>query len=196
MRFRLSRPCLLVPPAVSASGGILSVTVSQQIGKPQSCSDPAQCQIVVRGVRPAIIGPSADSIPQGSSGVLSFNVNGGFFGTAANPSVSATYDGQLRVAQVTSNTTRQLSVNIGGSSNSQDFSLAGLHQIAIHSDADATKFASANLAVQPDANANPPTSADGGARHPSRNNSQRCGDQSGHRYGRHRQHRVQRRHVG
>jgi DNA-binding beta-propeller fold protein YncE len=143
-----------VPPS-----GILAITVSRQIGAPQSCADPSKCQVVVSDVRPVIVGPSPDSIPQSqsSSSVQTFNVNGGFFGTASNPSVSATYDGQPRVAQVTESTTRQLSVSIGGNANSQDFSLAGLHQITIRSNGDPTKFASANLAVQPDVNANPPT---------------------------------------
>ena len=153
IRARISPAFLaLVPPS-----GVLAVTVSQQVGKPQSCLDPAQCQIVVGSVRPAIVGPSPDSISQGNSGVLSFNVNGGFFGTAQNASVNVTYDGQLRVAQVTGNTARQLTITIGGVSNPQDFGQAGLHQVTVRSNGDATKFASTNLAVQPDVNANPPT---------------------------------------
>ena len=90
-------------------------------------------------------------------------MNGGFFGTAKNPSVSATYDGQVRVAQVTGNTTRQISISIGGPAtangapNPQDFSQAGLHQVTLRSNGDPTKFASTNIAVQPDVNANPPT---------------------------------------
>jgi DNA-binding beta-propeller fold protein YncE len=146
------------------ASGIIAVTVSEQTGAAQTCTDPSQCQIVVTAVRPAIVGPTPISIPQGTSGVLSFNVNGGFYGTATNPTVIATFDGQSRVANVSStNPTRQLTVNIGGpatpvgSPNPQDFSLAGLHQVTIASDGDPTKFSSANLAVQPDAGANPPT---------------------------------------
>ena len=151
-----------IPPSLLAAippSGVLAVAVSQQVGTAQSCSDPAKCQIVVSGVRPVIVGPSPDSIPQSqnSLSVQSFNVNGGFFGTVGSPSVSATYDGQVRASTVTGNTTRQLSVSIGGNSNSQDFSLAGLHPVAIRSNGDPTKFASTNLAVQPDVNANPPT---------------------------------------
>jgi DNA-binding beta-propeller fold protein YncE len=143
--------------------GVLAVAVSQQVGTAQTCADPSQCQIVINSVHPAIVGPSPDSITQGNAGVLSFNVNGGFFGTATNPSVSATFDGQLRVAQVTGNTTRQISVSIGGPAtangapNPQDFSQAGLHQVTLRSNGDPTKFAATNIAVQPDVNANPPT---------------------------------------
>ena len=159
IRFRIE-PGLLasIPPS-----GVLTVTASQQVGSPQSCPDAAQCQVVISPVRPAIVGPSPDSVPQSqsSASVQSFNVNGGFFGTASHPSVSATYDGQSRVSQVTNNATRQLLISIGGNANSQDFSLAGLHQVTIRSNGDPTKFASTNIAVQPDANANPPTQIGG-----------------------------------
>ena len=121
IRARIPATLLAAPP----SSGILQVSVSRQVGTPQNCTDVSQCQVLVKGVRPAIVGPSPDSISQGTAGVLSFNVNGGFFGTPSNPSVNATYDGQPRVAQVTSNTTRQLSVTIGGSSNASDFGTPG-----------------------------------------------------------------------
>lgn len=157
IRARLT-PNFLVPPTLPPSG-ILSFAVSQQVGTPQTCTDPTKCQVIVSAVRPVIVGPSPDSVPQSQNGssVQSFNVNGGFFGTSSSPTVSATYDGQAHASTVTANTSRQLNVTLGGNSNSQDFTLAGLHQITIRSNGDPTKFASANLAVQPDANANPPT---------------------------------------
>src|ERR1019366_7683733 len=93
IRARIPATLIAVPPP----SGLLQVTVSQQVGTPQNCApDVTQCQIVVSGVRPAVVGASPDSISQNTTGVLSFNVDGGFFGTPANPSVSATYDGQLR----------------------------------------------------------------------------------------------------
>src|SRR5258705_8267528 len=130
--------------------GVLKVTVSQQTGAPQTCSpDPAQCQIVVSGVRPAITGPSPDNILQGTSGALSFNVDGGFFGTSGNPAVNATYQGQIRPVQVAN--ARQMSITIGGA-NAGDFSTPGLYPVAVHSAADATKLAVTNIAVQPNYN--------------------------------------------
>jgi DNA-binding beta-propeller fold protein YncE len=140
--------------------GVLQVSVSRQSGKPQDCApDITQCQVVLIGVRPAVVGSSPDSIPQGTAGSLSFNINGGFFGTAGNPAVNAAYDGQPRLAQVSPspNSTRQLSVIIGGTSNPGDFGTSGLHQIAIGSNADPAKLAVTNIAVQPDVASNPPT---------------------------------------
>jgi DNA-binding beta-propeller fold protein YncE len=135
--------------AAVPSSGILTITVSQQTGSPQNCSpDPSLCRIVVTPVRPAIIGPSPDSIQQSNTGgALNFSVNGGFFGTTGTIAVNATYDGLPRTFSVSS--ARQMSVNIGGSANASDLSIPGLHPIAVISDADATKFAVTNIAVQP-----------------------------------------------
>jgi DNA-binding beta-propeller fold protein YncE len=159
IRARIPATLIAVPPP----SGLLTVTVSRQSGTPQNCApDVTQCQIVVTSVRPAVVGPSPDSISQSTAGVLSFNVNGGFFGTAANPSVSATYDGQLRGAAIDpTNITRQLSINIGGSDNPGDLGTAGLHQVAIRSNGDPTKFAATNIAVQPNVGSNPPASLSG-----------------------------------
>ena len=128
------------------------IGVSEQAGAIQTCTDASLCEVTVTGVRPGVVGPSPESIPQGTAGVLSFNVNGGFFGTAAAPAVTATYNGQLRAIQLpasqTINSTRQLQVTIGGGSNSNDFTVPGLYPVDVKSTTDATKFAAANLAVQ------------------------------------------------
>jgi DNA-binding beta-propeller fold protein YncE len=155
IRARILDATLAVPPP----SGVLQVSVSRQKGTPQDCTpDVTQCQIVVTAVRPAVVGPSPDSIPQGTAS-LTFNVNGGFFGTSGNPAVSATYDGQPRTAQISPspNSTRQLSVIIGGVLNPDDFDISGLHQVAISSKTDPSKFATTNIAVQPDFASNPPT---------------------------------------
>ena len=159
IRARIPDYILAVPPQPS---GILQVGVSEQSGGGgvQTCTtDPSLCQITVAGVRPGVVGPTPESIPQGTAGVLSFNVDGGFFGTGANPAapaVSATYNGQLRGIQLPSSqtigSTRQLSVTIGGGSNSSDFTVPGLYPVALRSTTDSTKFAVANLAVQPNYN--------------------------------------------
>lgn len=61
IRARIPATLMAVPPP----SGILQVTVSRQTGTPQNCApDVTQCQIVVSGVRPAIAGPSPDSISQ------------------------------------------------------------------------------------------------------------------------------------
>ena len=158
IRARIPDYILAAPPA-----GNLQIGVAEQTGTGgvQTCptADPTPCQITVVGVRPGVVGPSPDSIPQGTAGVLSFNVDGGFFGTGANPAapaVTATYNGQLRGIQLPAsqsiNSTRQLSVSIGGGSNSSDFTVPGLYPVAIKSNTDSTKFAVTNLAVQPNYN--------------------------------------------
>ena len=153
LRARIPDYLLAAPPA----SGILQISVSEQAGTPQTCTtDASACQISVAGVRPGVIGPTPQSIPQGTAGVLSFGVDGGFFGTGANPAspaVSATFNGQLRGIQLpasqTIGSTRQLSISIGGGSNSGDFTVPGLYPVAVRSTADTTKFAVTNLAVQP-----------------------------------------------
>jgi len=153
IRARIPDFILAVPPP----SGILQISVSEQSGKAQTCTtDASLCQITVMGVRPGVVGPSPSSIQQGTAGVLSFGVDGGFFGTGsspASPAVSATYNGQLRAIQLpasqTIGSTRQLSVTIGGASNSNDFTVPGLYPVAVKSATEPTKFAVANLAVQP-----------------------------------------------
>ncbi len=134
----------------------LAVSVSEQSGTAETCSDASLCAVTLLGVRPGVVGPTPASVPQNTAGVLSFSVDGGFFGTGANPAspaVSATFDGQLRGIQLpgsqTIGSTRQLSVTIGGGSNSGDFTVPGLYPVAVRSAFDPSKFAVTNLAVQP-----------------------------------------------
>jgi DNA-binding beta-propeller fold protein YncE len=152
IRIRIPDYILASPPLQ----GILQVSVSQQVGTPVTCTDPTQCQINVTSVRPAIAGPTPDSFPQTNSGVQSFNINGGFFGTGLNPAVSASYNGQLRAIQLpasgTNNSTRQMSVTIGGNSGSNDFAVPGLYPVTVQNGTDPTKFAVTNLSVQPNYN--------------------------------------------
>jgi DNA-binding beta-propeller fold protein YncE len=137
-----------IPDSVLAAPGTLQIAVSKQNGTPQNCSTLSACQVLLTSVRPAVTGPSPDNIQQDTSGALSFNVNGGFFGTSSSPAVSATFAGHLRSAQVTN--ARQMSVIIGGGGpNAGDFSIPGLYPVAIQSAADPAKFAVTNIAVQP-----------------------------------------------
>lgn len=152
IRARIPDFILAAPP----SSRLLQIGVAEQTGTIQTCAVASQCQVTVQGVRPGVAGPSPDSISQGTAGVLNFNIDGGFFGTATNPAVSATYAGQLRAVQGqaagSANSTRQLSVTIGGSSNSSDFTTPGLYPVAVQSALDSSKFAVTNLAVQPNYN--------------------------------------------
>jgi DNA-binding beta-propeller fold protein YncE len=145
IRVRIPDFLLATPPP----SGILQVSVSQQTGPQQNCSpDPTQCQVVVSAVRPVIVGPSPSNIPQCTTCSLSFDMNGGFFGTTSNPAVAATFAGKSRIFHVTD--ARQMSVNIGGGgANASDFLVPGLYPVAVQSAVDATKFDVTNLAVQP-----------------------------------------------
>jgi DNA-binding beta-propeller fold protein YncE len=155
IRARIPDSFLAAPPSPSA---VFQVGVSEQSGQTQTCpaADASPCKIFVVAVRPGVVGPAPDSIPQGTAGVQTFGVDGGFFGTGNNPAapaVTATFNGQLRGIQLqpsgTVGSTRKLSVTIGGASNSSDFSVPGLYPVAIQNAADPSRFAVTNLAVQP-----------------------------------------------
>ncbi|HET6142920.1 MAG TPA: hypothetical protein VFE02_05385 [Candidatus Acidoferrales bacterium] len=161
IRARIPDYILASPPQPASGSGlasnVLQIGVSEQSSAIQTCtSDASQCRITMVGTRPGVVGPTPSSIPQNTAGVLTFGVDGGFFGTGSNPAapaVNATFNGQLRGIQLpgsqTIGSTRQLSVTIGGGSNSSDFTVPGLYPVAIKSNSDATKFAVTNLAVQP-----------------------------------------------
>lgn len=157
IRARIPDFILAAPP----SSGFLQIGVSEQTGSEQACtgSDQSPCQIALMNVRPGVVGPNPDSIQQGTAGVVSFDVDGGFFGTGLNPAdpaVSATFNGQLRGISVpgsqTIGSTRQLTVSLGGGSNLNDFSVPGLYPVAIQNTRDSSKFAVTNLAIQPNYN--------------------------------------------
>jgi DNA-binding beta-propeller fold protein YncE len=143
---------MLAAPSVPPALPVLQVSVSQQTGAQQTCANPTDCQITVKSVRPGLVGPSPDSLSQSSSGVFDFNVDGGFFGTSLFPTVSATFNGQLRAISPPSNNipnnARQKTITVGGS----DVATPGLYPVRIQSAFDATKFAVANVAVQPNYN--------------------------------------------
>ncbi len=153
IRARIPDYILAVPPP----SGILQIGVSEQTGAVQTCTtDTSLCNIAVVGVRPGVVGLSPTTVTQDIAGIQTFTVDGGFFGTGSNPAspaVNATFNGQLRGIQLTPSqsidSTRQLTVTIGGGSNSGDFSVPGLYPVAIKSNSDSTKFAISNLAVQP-----------------------------------------------
>ncbi|HEY2647392.1 MAG TPA: YncE family protein [Candidatus Acidoferrales bacterium] len=153
IRARIPDKVLAAPPP----SGILQIGVSEQTGAIQTCTvDPSLCNIKVNVARPGVVGPTPTTLPQEAAGVQSFNVDGGFFGTGSNPpapAVTATFNGQLRGVQLSPsqsiNSTRRLTVSLGGGSNSSDLAVPGLYPVAIRSNSDPSKFAVSNIAVQP-----------------------------------------------
>lgn len=128
--------------------GVHTVTVSQQLGTQQSCTVQAQCQLALMSVRPAIIG--APSVPQSAgSGSFDINLDGGYFGTPANPAVTAKFGGSARPLAVhdgvnTSNRDRQLTVTL----NASDVTTPGLYPVELDNNATGAPSI-VNLAVQP-----------------------------------------------
>ncbi len=126
-----------------------TVTVSQELGSQQSCIVPAQCQLTLFPVRPAIIG--APSVPQSAgAGSVDINVDGGYFGTPTNPAVTVKVGGKAESLAVhdgvsTLNRDRQLTVTINGS----DVSTPGLYPLELDSNTTGVSPSIVNLAVQP-----------------------------------------------
>jgi DNA-binding beta-propeller fold protein YncE len=146
-----------VPNSSLTAPGTLTITVSRQGGQPVSCAVPAQCQLVISSVRPAIVGTTPDSIPVPTAGGPQvFNVDGGFFGTTFNPSVSAQFGGAPKTPTVSDS--QQMTVAI----DSTDVAAPGLYPVAVVDQSPGTQEAVANLAVQPPlAGATPSTVAVG-----------------------------------
>jgi DNA-binding beta-propeller fold protein YncE len=129
---------LLLTPTVARD-----FTVAQQNGGPQPCPDPTQCQLTLSVQRPAVVGTSSDSVPQGSSTTV--DLSGGYFGTTASPVVSARFGSQAPSTSVVS--AQELNVGVGGS----DASAPGLVPVTVTSNVSGATVgpAVANLAVQP-----------------------------------------------
>jgi DNA-binding beta-propeller fold protein YncE len=140
-----------VPPATTAT---LTITVERENGLPQSCPNVSLCQIALTPERPAIAGPSPDSVTQGSAGSLDFDIDGGFFGTNANPVVTGKFNGSPRTTIVNPamsdvDSGRQLSVVVGGGLNANDLNTPGLYPVTVQNNAEPQQVATANLAVRP-----------------------------------------------
>lgn len=130
-----------VPADRLTAPGTFTVTVSRQGGAPQSCAVAPQCQLVLSRVRPAVVGTSPDSIPIPAAN-QDFTVNGGFFGTSANPTVTAQFANVPKTPAVIN--ARQLTVTI----NPGDAPVGGLYPVTVLNQGDAQR-AVVNLAVEP-----------------------------------------------
>jgi len=154
LRARIPDFMLTVAPVSPATTSTLTISVERQGGVQQTCPTPALCQVAVTPVRPAIAGPSPDSVLQGSAGALDFDIDGGFFGTNANPVVTGKFNGTAHTTIVNSSLNpvdsgRQLQVIIGGALNSGDLSTPGLYPVTVQNNAEPQQVATANLAIRP-----------------------------------------------
>ncbi len=129
-----------IPASLLASTGTLVIDVLRQSGATSTSQN-----LTVLAGRPALVGASPDSGVQGG-GTVSFNVNGGYFGAVANPSITAEFGGNTRSATVDPNLeARRASVTIGGA----DLSTAGMFSVAVRNASNPALYAATNLAVRP-----------------------------------------------
>jgi DNA-binding beta-propeller fold protein YncE len=154
LRARIPDFMLTAAPVPPATTSTLTITVERQNGLPQSCPNVSLCQIALTPERPAIAGPSPDSVSQGSAGSLDFDIDGGFFGTNASPVVTGKFNGSARSTIVNPEMTavdsgRQLSVIVGGELNANDLNTPGLYPVTVQNNAEPQQVATANLAVRP-----------------------------------------------
>ena len=127
-----------IPDALLATAGALSIVVQRQNGDISGAQT-----LTVSPVRPAILSVTPDSVPQNGPSFAA-NLNGGYYGTANNPAVTAEFNGQLLGGSVTN--TRQLSVMIPGPTQ------AGLFPLVIRNNgvpAGSPAIATTNIAVEP-----------------------------------------------
>ena len=134
-------------PFPSTNSVFLNFTAARQKGTQQGCTpDPSQCQLVLSPQRPVIVGTTPDSIQPSAGTAFSFNVDGGFYGTALNPVVTAQFNGaQLFPSINAQNPDRQLTVTASTSAASQP----GLYQLGVTSDTSGIAPATSNIAVPP-----------------------------------------------
>ena len=128
---------------LDTTGTPLSFTVARQAGAQQACTTASDCQLTLSVRRPAIVGASPDSFPEDSSPTL--RVNGGYFGTPANPVVTAQFGSQVASGTVVS--ARQLDVVASGA----DASTPGLVPVTVASNVPGAGVPPSvvNVAVQP-----------------------------------------------
>jgi DNA-binding beta-propeller fold protein YncE len=154
LRARIPDYLLTASPVAPATTATLTISVQRQGGVPQTCATISLCQIAVTPSRPALVGPSPDSVLQGSTGSLNFDIDGGFFGTNTNPVVTGKFNGTARTTIVNPSMSsvdsgRQMSVIIGGALNSGDLNTPGLYPVSVQNNAQPQQVTTANLAVRP-----------------------------------------------
>jgi YVTN family beta-propeller protein len=127
-----------LPEALLANAGMLTVDVLPQGGMATSAFT-----LTVNPVRPALVGTSPDSAPQGG-GAVNVNFNGGYF----SPSVTAEFNAGAPsggVRSFTQTSSRQISVAL----NASDANTSGLFPVSVRNTSAAPQVAAANLAISP-----------------------------------------------
>jgi YVTN family beta-propeller protein len=141
----------LIPEDQLTAAGSVNVDVQRQNGNLSNA-----LPFALQPVRPVVISSTPESVPQNVSGPnFTVTLDGGFFGTATLPIVTAAFNGQSRTISATS--TRQLNVTLQGT---PDSSQAGLFPLVVANGAvspGSPSIAAVNIAVEPPASAISPT---------------------------------------
>lgn len=141
MRVRIPDKFLAIP------GGPVVAPITVQL-PPLPPSPPVNFNILP--ARPVVVESVPDSQVQ-KSVATPIVVNGGFYGSAASPVVSAEFNGGTRTAPATN--ARQLSVQLNGT----DLNTPGLYSVGVRNINASPQAAVTNFAVQPDSGGvNPP----------------------------------------
>src|SRR5713226_4663491 len=144
MRVRIPDTFLAIP------GGTVTVPITVQLGfvpSPPPPSPPVNFTIVP--VRPAVVESLPDSELQNSV-ATPIRVNGGYYGSATSPIVTAEFNGGTRTAN--SVNARQLGVQLNGT----DLNTPGLYSVGVRNNNASSPVAVTNFAVQPDPVSNAP----------------------------------------
>ncbi len=129
-----------VPASLLVATGTLVIDVQRQNG---ATSTPQN--LTVLATRPALVGAGPDSGVQGG-GAVSFNLDGGYYGTNANPSITAEFGGNPKSATVDPTLeARRAGISVSGT----DLNTAGLFSIGVRNATNPALFAATNLAVRP-----------------------------------------------
>jgi DNA-binding beta-propeller fold protein YncE len=152
MRVRVPDTFLAIP------GGAVTVPITVQLGfvpSPPPPSPPVNFTIVP--VRPAVVESIPDSELQNSV-ATPIGVNGGYYGSATSPIVTAEFNGNPRSVPLPPPSSvifnaRQLTVQL----NSTDLNMPGLYSVGVRNSNASPQVAVTNFAVQPDSGgSNPP----------------------------------------
>ncbi len=140
---------LAIPPTPPATTVPLTFTVEREGCMAPSClSSPSQ--LILSPVRPAVVAATPDSIPPPGAAPFNVTLDGGYFGTGANPVVNAQLSGQTNGTLTFNSDNRQMVLAVPASDVTTGTGTGpGLYAINVTNNVNSSLMAAVNLAVQP-----------------------------------------------
>jgi DNA-binding beta-propeller fold protein YncE len=132
------------PNTIFDQPGALTVEIATQGGTVNPPCTPNPCEINVLAQRPALVGPSPDSIPFGA-GTVNLNFNGGYYSSSVQPEFQGVGVG---TSGPTADPSRQMQVILTGSETSPAGG-PGLYPVGVRNSGSTPALAVANLAIRP-----------------------------------------------